>query len=148
MNENKVLYKIKSLESAIVRQLETDIDEKIKVRQSLPTFTQLRIIEYILKHEKESIYQKDLEKVLNLRRATVSGVLQTMEKNNLIKREISDDDARAKEILLNDDAKNMFLKRKNKIEEMEGQVISGLSHEEITIFSQVLDKMCNNINRL
>ncbi len=148
MNENKVLYKIKSLESAIVRKLETDIDEKIKVRQSLPTFTQLRIIEYILKHEKESIYQKDLEKVLNLRRATVSGVLQTMEKNNLIKREISDDDARAKEILLNDDAKNMFLKRKNKIEEMEGQVISGLSHEEITIFSQVLDKMCNNINRL
>ena len=43
----------------------------------------VKIIAYIFNKE-GAIYQRDLEKDLNLRRATLSGILNTMEKNNLL----------------------------------------------------------------
>ena len=51
---------------------------------SKPSIAQMQIIKYILKHDGKTIYQRDLEEVFNLRRATISGILKTMEKNNVI----------------------------------------------------------------
>lgn len=147
MNESKVLYKIRTLEATILRKMEPKIGDNIKVR-SHPTITQIRIIEYILKNNNKDIYQKDLENILNLRRATVSGVLQTMEKNGLIERTTSNDDSRTKKIILNSSAKEMFLKGEERIKMMEEKSLKGISKEELSIFLNVLDKMRNNINEL
>lgn len=147
MNESKVLYKIRTLEATILRKMELKIGDNIKVRNH-PTITQIRIIEYILKNNNKDIYQKDLENILNLRRATVSGVLQTMEKNGLIERTTSNDDSRTKKIILNSSAKEMFLKGEERIKMMEEKSLKGISKEELSIFLNVLDKMRNNINEL
>ena len=147
MNESKVLYKIRTLEATILRKMEPKIGDNIKVR-SHPTITQIRIIEYILKNNNKDIYQKDLENILNLRRATVSGVLQTMEKNGLIERTTSNDDSRTKKIILNSSAKEMFLKGEERIKMIEEKSLKGISKEELSIFLSVLDKMRNNINEL
>ena len=45
----------------------------------MPSPTQMRIIDYIIQNEDKPIYQKDLESIFNLRRATISEVLITME---------------------------------------------------------------------
>lgn len=147
MNESKVLYKIRTLEATILRKMELKIGDNIKVRNH-PTITQIRIIEYILKNNNKDIYQKDLENILNLRRATVSGVLQTMEKNGLIERTTSNDDSRTKKIILNSSAKEMFLKGEERIKMIEEKALKGISKEELSIFLNVLDKMRNNINEL
>ena len=147
MNESKVLYKIRTLEATILRKMEHKIGDNIKVRNH-PTITQIRIIEYILKNNNKDIYQKDLENILNLRRATVSGVLQTMEKNGLIERTTSNDDSRTKKIILNSSAKEMFLKGEERIKMIEEKSLKGISKEELSIFLNVLDKMRNNINEL
>lgn len=147
MNESRVLYKIRTLEATILRKMEPKIGDNIKVRNHL-TITQIRIIEYILKNNNKDIYQKDLENILNLRRATVSGVLQTMEKNGLIERTTSNDDSRTKKIILNSSAKEMFLKGEERIKMMEEKSLKGISKEELSIFLNVLDKMRNNINEL
>lgn len=147
MNESKVLYKIRTLEATILRKMELKIGDNIKVRNH-PTITQIRIIEYILKNNNKDIYQKDLENILNLRRATVSGVLQTMEKNGLIERTTSNDDSRTKKIILNSSAKEMFLKGEEHIKMIEEKSLKGISKEELSIFLSVLDKMRNNINEL
>lgn len=147
MNESRVLYKIRTLEATILRKMEPKIGDNIKVRNH-PTITQIRIIEYILKNNNKDIYQKDLENILNLRRATVSGVLQTMEKNGLIERTTSNDDSRTKKIILNSSAKEMFLKGEERIKMMEEKSLKGISKEELSIFLNVLDKMRNNINEL
>ncbi len=57
---------------------------------------------------KKTVYQSELEDVLNLRRATVSGILMTMEKNGIIKRVASKKDARTKEIILNEKVEKIF----------------------------------------
>ena len=142
MNEYKLLYKIKSLEKQIARVL---LSGDLKNNIISPTPTQMQVIAYMIEHSKKSVYQRDLEKILNLRRATVSGVLQTMEKNHLIERVIDTDDSRVKRIILNKDARKIFESHQKKIEKIEELVINGLTEEEIKYFLKILEKMQNNL---
>lgn len=141
MKEVKLLYQIKSLEKLIFRYFSCDVD----INNAPPTPTQMQIIEYILKNNEKDIYQKDLEEILNLRRATVSGVLQTMEKNKLLERVTNSTDARVKKIILNEDAKKIFLKNKKNIEQLEKIVTNNIKEEELDIFLKVINIMKENI---
>ena len=147
MKDDKILYQIRDLEKIIFRSFinENNIDEDCLSNFNPPTPTQMQIIEYILENPDRDIYQKDLENVLNRRRATVSGVLQTMEKNNLIKRVTSSHDTRTKKIIINEDAKIMFFKNKNKFDELERKIIEGISKDDLEIFSKVIFMMKENI---
>ena len=136
-----IYCQIKDLEILIVRLLFNTV--KIdKFRP--PTITQARIMDYILEH-KEDVYQKDLEKALNLRRATVSEVLRTMEKKGLIKREKNKMDARSKKIILLKKSKNCHSKITNNIIQLEEVLTQNITQEEMEIFTTVLKKMQDNI---
>lgn len=148
--KNKVLYQIRTLEKLIIRRYWvekgfTKEDFESKMKKTSPT--QMQIIEYMLKHDQEDVYQKDLEKVLRLRRATVSGVLQTMEKNNLISRITNQEDTRTKKIILNENTKKLFLENKKKFDEIEEKIIKGISNENLNLFFQVIEEMKKNIER-
>lgn len=148
--KNKVLYQIRTLEKLIIRRYWvekgfTKEDFENKMKKTSPT--QMQIIEYMLKHDQEDVYQKDLEKVLRLRRATVSGVLQTMEKNNLISRITNQEDTRTKKIILNENTKKLFLENKKKFDEIEEKIIKGISNENLNLFFQVIEEMKKNIER-
>lgn len=147
MKEERMLYQIKALEKMILRaiiQEEGCIEENFPYRHH-PTPTQMQIMEYILEHREEEIYQKDLEEVLNLRRATVSGVLQTMEKNGLLMRVTDGKDARTKKVILNPKAEELFLRRENRMKELERILVKGMKEEDLIIFSNVLKQMKENI---
>lgn len=141
--ENIVLFKIKELDKKIVR---TILKENNDINIPPLTSTQIQILKYMIEHQNENVYQKDLENVLNLRRATVSGVLQTMEKNNLIKREIYENDVRVKKIILNEKTKSIFLKNKQKIDEIEKNIIKNISKKDLDKFTQIIDKLITNLN--
>lgn len=141
--ENIVLFKIKELDKKIVR---TILKENSDINILPLTSTQIQILKYMIEHQNEDVYQKDLENVLNLRRATVSGVLQTMEKNNLIKREIYENDVRVKKIILNEKTKSIFLKNKQKIDEIEKNIIKNISKKDLDKFTQIIDKLITNLN--
>ncbi len=141
--ENIVLFKIKELDKKIVR---TILKENSDINISPLTSTQIQILKYMIEHQNEDVYQKDLENVLNLRRATVSGVLQTMEKNNLIKREIYENDVRVKKIILNEKTKSIFLKNKQKIDEIEKNITKNISKKDLNDFIKVIDKLITNLN--
>lgn len=141
---NKVLYQIKTLEKIVLRKFLNGDKNLISCSMSTPTPTQMQILEYILEHENDVIYQKDLEKILNLRRATVSGVLHTMEKNQLIKRITDSVDTRTKRIVLNDKAKSIFLQHAKKMEKIEEVLIDGISTKDLETFSRIIEKMKEN----
>lgn len=138
-----VLYQLKSLEKMIFRLIIKDNDKKNF--ELIPTPTQMEILEYVLEHNNENIYQRDLEKVLNLRRATVSGVLQTMEKNNLIERITDSIDTRTKRIILTENAKEVFAERKKNIEDIEKIITENISKEDLEVFFKVTETMKKNI---
>ena len=153
MKSHETLYKIRSLEKMIIRLF---IDEKefipekcnLKKQKIFPTPTKMQIIAYILKHKNEDIYQRDLEDVLKLRRATVSGVLKTMEKNGFITRITDKEDTRIKKIILNKNAEEIFEKSEKKLDELEKIVIKDISETDLKIFSNVIDKMKENIENV
>ena len=146
MNDNKVLYEIKSLEKMLVRELINNSDIKDK-ENLLPTPTQCQIIEYILNNKNKDIYQKDLEKVLNLRRATVSGVLHTMEKNGLRKRVTDESDTRTKKIILNEKIPERFNEYSKKIKKIENNIIKDISDKDLEIFLKVISQMKESIKK-
>lgn len=142
MSENRVLYDINFLEKLIAREFfGCSGDERVKNM----TPTQLQIMDYLIKHQNEMVYQKDLEDVLNLRRATVSGVLHTMEKNGLIKRLTCNNDARTKVIVFEEKIKDLFEIGKRKFMEIDNVIKTGITEEELVEFKNTLQKMQKNI---
>lgn len=144
-----VLYQVKKLEKLIARNIFSDMEEfECDIHLYKPSTTQIQIIHYIIEHADEEIYQRDLENVLDLRRATVSGVLKTMEKNGIIVRKVCTDDTRAKKIYLNNKTKEVFQKNIGKIKELEKIAISNISKKDIETFLYVLEKMRKNIENV
>ena len=135
----KILFKLKDLDKMIVRSLLDQ--EKLEL---LPSPTQMQIIEYIINSDEEVLHC-DLEKAIKLTRATISGVLKTMEKKNLITRVISSKDARVKKIILSDKTKKMYLESKAKLEALVELITSNISDNEINIFLDVMNKMQENL---
>ncbi len=142
MEKKSILYQINLLNKLLVRNFL--IDDKNNIISGI-TPTQMQIIEYILEKSDKDIYQKDLEDVLNLRRATVSGVLKTMEKNELIKRIEYGDDARTKKIVLNDKTYQLFLNGKKKIKSIEKVLLNNITKEDLSVVYRVLNSMNENI---
>lgn len=145
MEDKNIFDSIKELEKGIVRKImsETSHDEMY----SKPSIAQMQIIKYILKHDGKTIYQRDLEEVFNLRRATISGILKTMEKNNVIIRVCDPNDARGKIVILSDDAKKFFKEKETLFKKIETVLKKDISKEELEIFYKVILKMRDNINR-
>ena len=145
MEDKNIFNSIKELEKGIVRKImsEASHDEMY----SKPSIAQMQIIKYILKHDGKTIYQRDLEEVFNLRRATISGILKTMEKNNVIIRVCDPNDARGKIVILSDDAKKFFKEKETLFKKLETVLKKDISKEELEIFYKVILKMRDNINR-
>ncbi len=145
MKEKSILYEIKSLEKLIARTFMLASKLDIKETKKFPTPSQIQIIQYIVT-SKKTVYQSELEDVLNLRRATVSGILMTMEKNGIIKRVASKKDARTKEIILNEKVEKILLCHQSEMEMLENVLISGISKTDLNTFSKVLSRMKENVS--
>lgn len=141
--EKDIYCQIKELEILICRLIHSKNPNIIKP----PTITQARIMKYIFENNSKDIYQKDLEKALNLRRATVSEVLATMERKGLIIRSENPNDARSKKIELAQLDNNKKRQMKEQMQQLEQALTQDISKEELLTFSLVLRKMQNNIKK-
>ena len=72
---------------------------------------------------------------------------QRMERNGVIKREIDSNDTRTKKILLTDKSKKFFEAGRNRMKDLENIAIKNITNEELQIFSNVIDKMIENMNK-
>ena len=140
MGDFKLVYEIKNLDHFIFRLLIKDC--QIFKDASVFTPTQMQIVDFILKNKEKTIFKRDLEQVL---RATVSGVLKTMEKNELIQRINYLGDTRKKQILLHPKAEKIFFESQEKIEALENLLKKGLSENDLEIFLMLIKKMQENI---
>ncbi|MDD6404134.1 MAG: MarR family transcriptional regulator [Mollicutes bacterium] len=150
MEEYSVFYKIKELEKILLKNLAKPIEDKKKNSKQIhrPTPTQMRIVDYLLNYiDKEYIYQKDIEEALNLSKATVSDVLNRMEKNGLIERNTNPNDTRSKMIVLSKDTKELFENNKKRLQELEKKAKKDITQEELEIFSNILNKMIKNFEK-
>ena len=138
---------------SIVRELgylNRDINNYISNGNDLLSYfnmTQLKIINYILMHENENVCQKDLELETNLKKASITGCLDSLAERDLIKRVQAADDKRKNYIVLTDKAtayKNEFYQREV---DLNNWIEENISKEELETFFEVIRKIKENINR-
>ncbi len=65
-----------------------------------PTKTQTWVINYLYENRGRDVFQRDIQEQFAVRRSTVTGILQLMEKNGWITRQSVGEDARLKKIVL------------------------------------------------
>ena len=96
---------------------------------------------------KKDVFAKDIEKAFDLRRASSAGLIQNMEKNGLIKREMVGNDARLKKIVLTEKALELRRKLDKSIKDMEKKMQEGLTKEEVEKYLELTKKMAKNLER-
>lgn len=120
---------------------------KIDIQNEIEGFTGLQgfIIRYLNNNNDKDIYQKDLEKILQMRRSSASSVLSLMEKNGLIERQSVEKDARLKKIVLTKKSISFNKEIEKRIKKVESKATKGLSNEELIIFFNIVSKIENNL---
>lgn len=106
---------------------------------------QVRIVKYLVKQNNKAILQKDMEYLFNIRRSTVSGVIKTMEKNNIIIRENVKDDNKSKEIKLTDDVYKRANDLVKELKELDLELLRDVNKEDLEAFMRVLKNIQDNL---
>ena len=126
------------------RQIKRRMDQSVSEYQI--TGKQVSILLYIYdESKKRDVYAKDIEVAFDMRRASVTGILQLMEKNGIIQREGNAQDARLKKLMLTTKAKEAREKLKKEIIQVEKVLTKGISDQELVIFFTIMRKMSHNL---
>ena len=113
------------------------------------THIQIFILRFLYENkDKKDIFQKDIEKLLDIRRSTTTEIINVMERNNLLERVDSLSDKRQKMIVLSEKG-TKYLKDFEKIVlKTEKEILNNVSQEENYIFFNFLEKIKNNLFNL
>ena len=106
-----------------------------------------RTLHFILAaHQKEDLFQKDIEEEYSLRPPTATKLLKDMEKNGLIYREAVPYDARLKRIVATEKAMQYQELIHQSLEETEDRLTSGISSQDLAVFFRVINQMIRNMS--
>ena len=133
--------------SVEIKKIDNLIDKKIRNTINIKNIshTQILILKYLYNNKNIDISQSMIEKETLLTRATVSGVLNTMEKNYLITRESSNTDSRKKIVKLTYNSLCNIDIIVGKLKAFEKELKKDITEEELHSFWNVLDKLKNNL---
>ncbi len=99
------------------------------------------MIGYLYENQDREIFQRDIQERFMIRRSTVTGILQLMEKNGLITRTPVQDDARLKRIQLTPKAIKLHQQVRAGIREMERRLSQNLTEAEKETFFMLCEKI-------
>ena len=143
MEKKSLIHEIKIINGDIFRT----ISNRYKEMNIDITPMHARIIMTIYKSN-EPLCQKDLEGSMSCNKSTMSSIISTMEKNGLVSRQTSKHDSRINYLVLTDKGLEMvdFLKKDRKY--TSDILMDGIGEDEYLIFTQVVDKIRKNLERI
>jgi len=141
MNHNITGFYIKRISDYI------EADANRALEQYGITYSQARVLTFLLKSQDKTIIQKDIEEYLELRHPTIIGILQRMEAKGLIVSTVDQQDKRQKIIALTDSAFELEKKITDHVEDAEQRMAEGLTKEELDTIKQLLYKVYKNISK-
>ncbi|MGI6404226.1 MAG: MarR family winged helix-turn-helix transcriptional regulator [Oscillospiraceae bacterium] len=134
-------FAIKALENHIKRYMYHAGDAPHQ-----PTEMQQAVIWYLGQRAGQDIFQRDLEKAFHMRRSTATGILQLMERDDLLIRKPVPHDRRLKKLCLTEKALSLHHQAVLKLTRFEELLIQGLTQEELETFNRVVAKMIANLS--
>ena len=111
------------------------------------TGVQSRIMHFILMRYVEGpVFQRDVESFFGLSRSTATGILQLMEKNEIIRRESYAEDGRLKSLIPTEKAYHLDDKVHDSIKQIELKMTQGISDGQLQLFGETAKKMFANLD--
>ncbi len=142
--EKRIGREIKFIHILTSRYVTKHIKCKEKKHYSL---IQIDIMEY-LAETKKKVYQKDIEKEFGLRKSTISGVLDTMQRNGIIGRFEDKEDFRSKQIKLTEKGEKTYQVLIKELLEMEKLIAKDISKQDVETFFKVADQIKENLKNV
>ena len=143
MRKSSLLYEIKKINSDIFRI----ISNRYKRMNIEITPIQAKILMTIYKSE-DNICQKDLEIPMSCNKSTLSSIVSTMEKNDLLSRKVSENDSRINNLVLTKKGLEIVEFLKEDRAYTEEMLVEGITDDEYAIFLKVVDKVRKNTERI
>jgi DNA-binding MarR family transcriptional regulator len=103
------------------------------------------ILGYLANNEDKEVFQRDLEEIFHVRRATVSKIICLMEQKGLIERQSVAYDARLKKLVLTDKGRRLHDETVAEIAEMEKCLMRNIPEDKLNTFFEVCDMIKQNI---
>lgn len=141
-HRDEIGFRVGILSNTIHRR----IDQEIHAVQDNPcTGMQGHIIGYLYRHRDQDVFQRDLQEWLSVRRSTVTGLLQLMEKRDLITRESVAQDARLKKLTLTPLGVRIHEDVGQAIRRVEDSIRELLTPEERETFLRLCEKLQSGV---
>lgn len=119
--------------------------EKLSVISKELPRRQAAVISIISEFQDTPIFQKDISKMLMIRRSSTTSILQDMEKSGLIERVPVGGDMRLKQLILTPKAVHYAMIIRAEFAIIEETVIKGFSEQEKATFHEFLERVKNNL---
>ena len=143
--ERHIGYEVRTLDNMIGRRVNcwhSKMDEEVGI-----TRMQAWIIGYVYEHSEKPVFQKDLEENFQIARSTATGILQLMEKKDLIVRKPYPGDARLKRLELTARAEKYQHGIMHHFDLLQIALKKDIPQEKLDTFFQVVDMIKNNIEK-
>ena len=140
--ERHLLKDIREIDSLISQYIRED-----NIFVNHLNHTQIQILLYLIRHSEEEVCQKDLEIETRLKKASITGTLDSLEEKGVIHRIQSDDDKRKNIIVLSESTKEAKDRITSKIKELDETMRKDISDEDLNIFFDVIYKMKKNLEK-
>lgn len=142
-DEMNIGFRLKCVNNMIRRKLDAEFAQK---GMDEIVGMQGPLIGYIYeKSQIQDVFQRDLEKIFNIRRSTATVMLQTLEQKGFVARESVDYDARLKKIVLTEKAVQQHMIIRKQIDIFHEKLEEGITAEEKKEFFRILDKITQNL---
>ena len=141
--EKHIGYHVHTLDNMIGRLIsayQTKLGEKEGITQM-----QGWILGYLYHHSDIDVFQKDLESEFHIARSTATGILQLMEKKDLITRESIPRDARLKRLVLTARGNALHMKIVEGFDTIEHVLTDDIPREKLDVFHEVVEQVKTNI---
>lgn len=122
---------------------EKDLNEKLKKLGI--TSSQCAVLDYLFHTNKDEVNQRDVEKNLNLKNPTVTGILKRLDEKGFILCVPNATDKRKKNIYLTEKAYDIQRRMEADRRKLDRQLTRGMSKKEIAALKKGLDKVLYNI---
>lgn len=109
------------------------------------TSSQCEVIDFLLHSEEEEITQRDIERALNLKNPTVTGLLKRLDEKGFILVVPSNKDKRCKNVYLTEKAYDIQKRMEMDRKKLDKMLTLGMTKKEIEALNRVLNKVLYNI---
>ncbi len=103
-----------------------------------------KMIEYIHKHQEKGIIQRDLSDRFHARGASITSILQGLEKKGYIERKIPAHNERQKNIFVLPKGVELVEEFKRSFQQVEAEIVQTLSNDEQKLLKELLVKINQN----